>query len=264
MESKGVLIDFNEFISKYLFFLDRRDGGKHDRIRCNFCKKEVYTNGVLIECCDKMKSELSKQERMRAERRKEDEKHEKVEKESALIANLAASGLEGSEVGARFKNYDATNEAQQYNVALCHSYCKGKAVVLILAGSVGTGKTHLAIATAKTIAFHGKKTFGILRCSKIYDNKSEDFQEIVKKDILIIDDIGREGGSEARSSSRIAFIANIIEDRMRKRKKTIFTTNLKIWEIREKYGSHILDRILESSMIPKMRMDFDSYRTSQK
>jgi len=261
MERKGLMMKFEDFLGTYFFFLDKRDSGEESEIRCDFCKEVIYSKGIVYECCDKMEAAVEKQRESRAFQVEKDEEVEKAEKDAIFSMNRSNSDLDGAELTANFTNYKPVHDIQFRNIAMCQGYCDDKTVSLILAGAVGTGKTHLAVATLKYIGFHQRKSFGILRCSQIYEKTGTiESETYTKMDVLVIDDIGREGGSEARSSSRIAFISEVIEARMRKRKKTVFTTNLNSKELRERYGAHIVDRMMENSTVAK-RMEFESYRT---
>lgn len=245
---------FPEFLDYFSVFV-AGSFGKYNHICCDFCGEEIFTDGkVRIFCCDKMKEAI-----FRHEIEKIEEAKKKEEKSiSDYRERLEKSGLEGFELGVTFKSYKTETIQQEEAKKACQLFAKDEETFsLILAGSVGVGKTHLACSTAKHIGFYKGKMFKILRCSTVIS--TEDLDELKKIPVLIIDDIGREVGSEARIKSRVGFISEIIEYRHRNELKTIYTTNFSIEALTGKYGSHITDRIIDKALIPE-RIEAESHR----
>lgn len=250
---------FNDFIAVCWQVVSKDSFGKNNNIKCGFCGAVIWNDG-FVPCCAEMKNHISETLESRSRAIKRDEEMEKAERISAYNKNKAESGLEGFEKKATFKNYITKNSEQEIAKQMCRDYIESNKINLIISGSVGIGKTHLACATAQFYGFYNKASFGILRCSS---TKIDDPEKYLNFDILIIDDIGRESGSEARLKSRMAMISEIIEHRHRNKMKTIYTTNLRMNEIPEKYGSHILDRMLDNAIIIK-RLEGNSNRGFEK
>jgi DNA replication protein DnaC len=246
-----------DFIGEYFPHIDTADFGKKDNLRCRYCGKIVYSSGKVLSCCEQMK--ISKMERIKENREQEEREKEleRSQKNYTFNFNMQDSGMQGFEVGVNFRTYRTEgNPKLEIAKNLCRDFAKNDKTTLVLSGNVGTGKTHLACATAKYIGYYREKSFGILRCSHPNTREVEKFLNF---DVLVIDDIGREIGTEARIKSAVSMISEVIDHRHRNRMKTIYTTNLELLELTEKYGSHIVDRMLENSMVAE-KFEGDSQR----
>ena len=135
---------------------------------------------------------------------------------------------------ATVKGYKVTNEMQQYAKETAIEYintfnaAKGKS--LILQGTYGTGKTHLAYAIAKAVKAKGYSVVfmhvpHLMERIKATYNKSstETTEELVEMlsnvDLLVLDDIGTENTPHALSK-----IYSIVDNRLGM--NNIYTTNL--------------------------------------
>ena len=67
-------------------------------------------------------------------------------------------------------------------------------------------------------------------------------EEVKKKHIIYIDDVGTENLSVKYGEKRLAF-AELADEAEKKGKLLILTTNLTIDELREKYGERTIDRL---------------------
>ena len=126
---------------------------------------------------------------------------------------------------------------------------------LILAGSPGTGKTHLAAAIAIKAMEEGKQALfrlvsamldeiqAAIRDNGDYDGLMSDFKTVP---CLILDDLGHENMTAARAS----YLHQIIDYRYVHKLQTIVTTNAKSvselceWD-KEEYVKPIVSRLLE-------------------
>lgn len=253
--------DFTSMIAFYFRHIDGRDYGKTDDLHCRYCGKVLYQGGkALMFCCDRIREEVLFDQRIRKERK--EKLKDKPQEDSEEVLNfrilLNESELEGWEQGVTFKTYLPKTPVEEAVKKACKDFAEDETKVnLILSGKVGTGKTHLACATAKWLGFYKQKSFLIFRCSSV--STVENMERYKTVDTLIIDDIGRETGSESRISARVGVISEIIEYRHRNARKTIFTMNLNSDELAKKYGSHIVDRIIDKAVIPE-RIEFESNR----
>jgi DNA replication protein DnaC len=250
--------DFESFIAFFFNHVDLRDYGKREDIHCKYCGGLLSEDGrSKLFCCEKMKAGVLYDQNVR-NLRKLRELNQEEENVYAFRMLLNESGLEGWEQSVTFKTYQPKNEIQESIKKECRRYCEDQTKDnLLLKGKVGTGKTHLACACAKWLGFYQEKTFLILRCSSV--SMIDNMEKYKTADVVIVDDIGRETGSESRISARMGIISEIIEYRHRNKKKTIYTTNLSAEELSKKYGSHIVDRIIDCAVIPE-RMEFESNR----
>ena len=162
--------------------------------------------------------------------------------------------------GCSFDNYilDDGNKDQRLAYTICKKYAdnfEGRLKVggcLILHGSCGTGKTHLACALVNKISLSGYTS----DYSKVYDvvqsikntwsdrstTEAEAMNKYLKPDLLIIDEVGMQFGSE--SEELILF--RILNKRYEDLKSTIVISNLSESELNKFLGERIIDRFKEA------------------
>jgi DNA replication protein DnaC len=135
-----------------------------------------------------------------------------------------------------FKSYEQTNGATKKAKDVAVQYTKdvlaGKKINLLIAGSTGTGKSHLAKTIAKTAKHEGlnvayieavelfnliKTTFGHERHKEMLMNEFKSF------DVMVIDDVGLETKKLGEVSWTVTEWTNLID--AREGKATVFTTN---------------------------------------
>lgn len=130
---------------------------------------------------------------------------------------------------------------------------------LVLHGGVGTGKSLSAALIAKAAFSLGVSVhFDIFsnmidRFAKGWTDRSdrEYFEcQIVKPDLLVIDDIGREGRQGALSKSSnvaVGLISNLIRTRVQSALPTYITTNMTIRSLTDAYGVDVFSLLSESA-----------------
>lgn len=224
--------------------------------------REVIFNTPCPEC---LKSQLADVERQITEI----ELSKKSEKIDRLRAN---AGIPARFSDVRFSNFESTPEN---NLALrtCQRYAdkwqdRAKSGGgLVLCGRPGTGKNHLACAIAhQVIEQHQADVFlttamRILRKVKsTWSKASEQSEDEViafysKQDLLIIDEIGVQFGSE--SEQMILF--EIINNRYEAMRPTILISNLPENELSAFIGERVLDRMREGQGAV-VNFTWESYR----
>jgi DNA replication protein DnaC len=137
-----------------------------------------------------------------------------------------------------FKNYQVVNKATEKALKIAKEYTKeilaGKLNLnLLLMGSTGTGKTHLARTVAKTAKEKGlsvahiesvdlfqmiKGTFGNERHYELL------LKEYTNFDLVVVDDVGLETIKQDETSWSVREWTSLIN--VREGKATVFTTNL--------------------------------------
>jgi DNA replication protein DnaC len=177
----------------------------------------------------------------------------------------------------RFKNrtldcYKATNAGQKRALAFMTEYAEqfnrvsetGRSV--ILCGLPGTGKTHLSIGVALHIMAAGKLAAFttvqrmIRRLKDAWrkdsvESESDVINMLVYPDLLIIDEIGVQFGSEFEKN----FMFDLLNERYEKRKPTILLSNLTVVEIKAFLGERVYDRLKEDGG-QAVSFDWPSYR----
>lgn len=125
---------------------------------------------------------------------------------------------------------------------------------LLLYGMTGLGKTHLSLAIAGKAV---EKGFGVIYTSaqnlfnrlerekfgRSDDNNTE--QSILECDLLIIDDLGAEFGTQFTVSA----IYNIVNSRDLEGRPTVISTNLTPEKLKSVYGDRLASRILSNYTI---------------
>lgn len=129
---------------------------------------------------------------------------------------------------------------------------KEEGLGLLITGSVGNGKSYLSFAIANSLLKKGVPVVcisinGLLeRIRETYNSWGREGEyEILKSieaaDLLVIDDLGTEQGTEWSLSK----IYTILDSRYRKKLPTIVTSNYSLGQLKERYGERIVDRLIE-------------------
>ncbi len=118
---------------------------------------------------------------------------------------------------------------------------KGKG--LLMFGGCGLGKSVIGMYILPLLIkdVH-KKVVNIFSAQEL--NKKID--EILKLNIIYIDDIGTEDNLNSYGNKRMPF-AELCDDAEKKGKLLILTTNLSIDELTERYGDRVVDRLIATT-----------------
>ena len=120
---------------------------------------------------------------------------------------------------------------------------------LLFSGDTGLGKTFLSACIARTVADNGYSVvyesaghlFSKLERAK-FDPTEENRREAAKYslcDLLIVDDLGTEMGSQFVTSA----LYTLINDRLLERRPTIISTNLTVEDLTRRYSAQIVSRL---------------------
>lgn len=147
---------------------------------------------------------------------------------------------------------------------------------LLLCGLYGNGKTTLARAISGLIDYITNREYGysgrkymdfytakdicrICAASEKFKDKYQEYDDLFKKEMIIIDDLGDEPKEVMVYGMIYTPLIDIISERYRLQLMTIITTNLDTDELKERYGERIYDRLRE--MLTVIVFKNDSYRT---
>lgn len=208
---------------------------------------------------------LTKQTSLCPQCLKEREDEENAKKQRQALKDVERA-IEESEIPLRFKNKTLNNftaDTPEKSVVLAvakgfasnfkHTLATGRN--LMLYGTTGTGKTHLACGIAIEAIKQGfkakftEKTYDILlqaqgkHTGKIpWTTEAQIVRDLdCALDLLIIDEVGIQYGTD---SERI-IMSNLINKRYRSMRPTILLSNLNLNEISEYLGQRVIDRMNE-------------------
>ena len=174
--------------------------------------------------------------------------------------------------GCTFNTFTVELPEQQTALDACRGYADDfkqmhdKGVCMVLRGNVGTGKNHLACAIARQISPQGYSSV-LLTVSEIiqriratWDRQSPETEtEIIERfadvNLLILDEVGRQYGSEAEKIT----LFQVIDARYRAMRPTMVISNLLPTEIIDYLGRAAYDRLRENDGI-LVNFDWESHR----
>lgn len=223
--------------------------------RCEQCLKE--------KCEQEEKESLEREERDRIASRK---------------ANIA-SMLRGSEIPERFRartfeNYLAETDKATAALNQCQDYAKDfqerkkRGQCIIMCGTTGTGKTHLACSIAHHIISNFALSAVYMTASRAfrmvkdtYRRESEKTEQeairfFAQPDLLILDEIGIQYGSDTEKN----ILFDIINERYENLLPTILISNLNLDGLSGYVGDRVLDRMKENGG-KLMIFDWKSHRS---
>lgn len=196
---------------------------RFEKNTCSRCGKEydqpalVSQFGIIIaracpECVDKYDiAEKSKQ------------KHLKEQSKAEWLENI---GIKENYEKATLENYNAITESQKEALNCCKLIDNGGLTKLVLLGSNGVGKTHLASALVKKhngLLITAYEMFATYRgCFSGKTSELEVIKKFSKIPLLAIDEYGRTKGSEAEEN----FMSQIIDNRHSNNLPTLILSNL--------------------------------------
>ncbi|MCK5610009.1 ATP-binding protein [Candidatus Pacearchaeota archaeon] len=188
----------------------------------------------------------------------EDKKHEEFMKELTLKSALNEMKVPTAYRGKRYSNYDNPELAMKVKKIV------DLKLSVVLSGTPGLGKTHLAVASLlhmmkryekKPLFLSAPELFVELR-DRIKNNVTEQsiIDRYLRAPLLVIDDLG----VETKTDRSVETFYSIIDGRSRSNKQIIITSELTIKEIGEIYGDRLASRLC--GMGEYIRFEGDDYR----
>ena len=181
------------------------------------------------------------------------------------LIGKAARLKEQSDLGERFNNRTFANfhadEDSQSAFDVCREYAnrdlfKGRKNGLILLGSNGVGKTHLAAAVAHVLIDKGVPVLFHTYSEHLQEIRNEfdhtgaqKYLSLMKSNpMLVLDDLGKEKRSEWSSS----ILFDVINSRYERQLPVIITSNFTAAELADHVGSAVWSRLYETSGVVVM------------
>ncbi|MCF6780894.1 ATP-binding protein [Stutzerimonas stutzeri] len=178
----------------------------------------------------------------------------------ALNNALFATGIAPRFRECSFENYRTSVKGQAEALSVCRAYVDqfqenyDAGRCLLLLGNFGNGKTHLGCAILKAVVtrFGASALYvpaadfiAALKSSFVRDSavtEQEIYAELASADLLLIDEIGAQNGTEFERQA----LHQVIDTRYRNRMPTIITSNLPSSELSAYIGDRALDRLREN------------------
>jgi len=189
---------------------------------------------------------------------REQAEREELERQRVWRLRMGEAGIPERFRNRTLTSYAATNAGQKRALAFATDYAEQFALVsetgrsAIFCGLPGTGKTHLAIGIAlhimglkKSACFTTVQRM-IRRAKDSWRKDSEESESdviamLVYPDLLIIDEIGVQFGSDFEKN----FMFDLLNERYEKRRPTILLSNLTAAEVKAFLGERVYDRLKE-------------------
>jgi len=160
---------------------------------------------------------------------------------------------------ATFDNYEIYEDKQNGALAAARRFVAKARGFLVLVGTAGTGKSHLASAVFKTLGggkfVTQRELLGGLRATYGTKLNRDDFYNQYKNcKILVVDEIGlSEGGADEQP-----MLYEILAYRHDRGKPTVLCSNFNFKTVAEALGERLTDRIAECN--EKASFEWESYR----
>jgi DNA replication protein DnaC len=186
------------------------------------------------------------------------------------------SKIKGAAIPERFKDrtldsYVAQTSGQQKALAFAKEYAQNFDQVIktgrsaIFVGKPGTGKTHLAIGIALSIMQEQRSPVFVTvqrlirRVKDSWRTKEETESEVIdafaSPDLLILDEVGVQFGSEFEKQ----LLFDVLNERYEKLKPSILLSNIPSEQLSDYLGERVTDRLRENGGA-LIGFNWDSYR----
>jgi DNA replication protein DnaC len=165
------------------------------------------------------------------------------------------STINHSLINATLQNFSPQNDSQLHAIKKAIEFIEqlkqNKAARAIYYGESGLGKSHLSVGISRIVETKLHKTCLFLEVPTLKQmiksswSKNSDFTEleimraITEVDLLILDDLGAEGGTSWTKE----LLFSILSSRLSK--SLLVTTNMEIKDIYLEYGPKITDRLIQ-------------------
>jgi DNA replication protein DnaC len=187
-----------------------------------------------------------------------EQEEERKQKESE---DLKRRGIRGRMLDMTLDTYEITTNEQNAAFTKCAEYARDLDGNLLLIGSVGTGKTHLGVAIARSND-RGEYTTLMRMIRDIRRSYSKDEhvseQGIIDKwasrRLLVIDEIGVQHATNAEQ----LLVYEVINDRYIQNLPTVLISNETVEGMTEILGERVMDRLAENGRV--VAFTWDSYR----
>lgn len=227
-----------------------------DKAEPRFCEKhgayvaaryEIFDTEMETQC-PQCEEEMSRRWKLQ-----EQERTSELERDGFKRQNIAPEFY-----GATIGNYRAETESQQNALVAVMSLVQKKRGAVVLSGSFGVGKTHLACAAAKELGGAIYTMFEIsARIRSAYSPRAVETELAVLKELselpfLAIDEVGRSKAQEAEAN----WLSHIIGKRCACFLPTMVLSNKRLaWELGEQQWAESLEAVLGDDVAQRIKAD---------
>ena len=224
-----------------------------------------FADQTITSSCPTCNAEL----RAEDERRKQETARR--EKQERIATLFSRSGIPERFADRRLSNYRAETVGQKRVLSIAERFVDSfgdgltAGASLVLAGKPGTGKTHIAsgigwalIEQTRSVLF--MTVLQALRYVKdtyrreSTRTESDALGDLLRPDLLILDEIGAQLGSEHEKM----LMFEIINERYQRCRSTILISNLTGEELTDFLGDRVMDRFRENGAV--LAFDWASHR----
>lgn len=229
--------------------------------------KAAEAKAAELKATELKAAERAEWEAMQKEfKRKEQERQEERDRVKAKAA-WAACGVGAKYLGCTFENFRTVTEGQKKALEICQGFPYSEdrdidAQNLWLLGSVGSGKTHLAVAVLRSefpdyvdsVAFITQRNLILeIRASWNGDRSKGSSREVIEKygsvDMLVLDDVGASYNGESEKNDILA----VIDMRSQNGLATIITSNLTAAGIKQALGERSYSRLRMNAVLATLK-----------
>lgn len=184
---------------------------------------------------------------------------EREDRRQAWQRRIGEAGIPERFRNRSLQSFVAETEQQARALAFAQDYADrfddvlatGRSALFI--GRPGTGKTHLAVGIGLRIMHRDSRTVlfttvmrAIRRVKDTWsresrESESEAIAALVFPDLLILDEVGVQFGSDTEK----LILFDVLNERYEKRKPTLLLSNLPTEEVRDYLGERVFDRLRE-------------------
>lgn len=230
---------------------EKRTCAKHGDYEACLFRIPGTNNQRWTECLECQKEKTTQEDA----RLSENARQEMIRREAEAVLGRAA--IPKRFIGRKLDNYRVENEGQKKALASAMRYAENwqdnrdNGVNLILTGHPGTGKTHLAVGIAHHVMSRGgsalyTRVVEVVRAVKdTYSDKTKTERQVIdefrKPDLLIMDEVGRQMGTDTEK----LVLFEVINARYEDCKPTILIANLQVGQLAEYLDPAALDRLRE-------------------
>lgn len=225
---------------------ETRRCAKHGDYEAKYLMRNLWT--PCPTCGEEQRKE---QERIAQQQAESNRKH-------AIDMILGRSGIPQRFADRTLDGFKAETPEQERVLKICRAYADrfddrlANGGGLVMCGKPGTGKTHLACGIANHIAEKGRTSLflsvmqAVRRVKETWgrhdgETEAEAIAKMLRPDLLILDEVGVQFGSEAEK----LILFEIINGRYSDMRPTIIISNLERKELDGYLGERVIDRMGE-------------------